>query len=237
MRALTRDTSPSRDVVLVELQRSFMVRVYGWMTLGLCVTAAASLCTLLQEDVLRAIIQNDILFWGLLLAEVALVWVLSASIGRLSVAAARTGFIAYAALTGISLTPAVLAYTASSLVLAFVITAGTFGVMCLYGHLTRRNLAGWGSYLLMFLVGLLLVTCVNWLLGSPAMDWVLSVVGAGTFIAFTTYDAQKIRRLGASLNKNGDVVQKAAVIGALDLYLDFLNLFLRLLALFGDRDD
>jgi FtsH-binding integral membrane protein len=131
----------------------------------------------------------------------------------------------------------VLAFTASSLVLAFVITAGLFGTMCLYGHLTRRDLAAWGSFLLMSLVGLILISVVNLLLGSATIDWILSLVGVAIFVGLSAHDAQNIRRLGASLNESGDVVQKAAIIGALDLYLDFLNLFLRLLALFGSRDD
>lgn len=223
--------------IVDELQRSFVVRVYAWMTVGLCITAIASLFTLSQRGLLQAILDNEILFWGLLIAEIALVWVLSASIGTLGVTTARVGFIAYAALTGISLTPVILAFTASSLVLAFVITGGTFAAMCLYAHLTRRNLASWGSFLLMALIGLILVSLINWLLGSPAMDWMLSVVGVAIFVGLSAHDAQNIRRMGASLDANGELAQKSAILGALDLYLDFLNLFLRLLALFGSRDE
>jgi uncharacterized protein len=236
MEFTSRDTLRSTEFVEA-LQRSFVVRVYGWMTLGLCITAAAGLFTVQQTGLLLAILQNEVLFWGLLIAEMVLVWVLSASIDKLSVTTARLGFIAYAALTGISLTPFVLAFTASSLVLAFAITAGLFGAMCLYGHLTRRDLASWGSFLIMSLIGLILVSILNWLMGSPAIDWILSVVGVAIFVGLSAHDAQNIRRMGASLDKNGELVQKAAIVGALDLYLDFLNLFLRLLAMFGSSDD
>jgi FtsH-binding integral membrane protein len=220
-----------------ELQRSFVLRVYGWMTLGLAITAAASLYTLAQPNLLRVLFDSPFLFWGLLIIELVLVLVLSAKIGSLGVGTARVAFLSYAALTGISLTPLVLAYTASSLFHVFVITAGLFGAMCLYGHVTRRDLTAWSSYLFMFLAGLILASVANLLLGSAWMDWLLSLVGVIVFIGLSAYDAQAIRRLGATLDEHGEVVQKAAVIGALSLYLDFVNLFLRLLQLFGERRD
>ena len=163
--------------------------------------------------------------------------VLSAKIASLGVTTARIAFLGYAALTGISLTPLVLTYTASSLFRVFVITAGLFGAMCLYGHVTRRDLTAWSSYLFMFLVGLILASVANLLLGSTLMDWLLSLVGVVVFIGLSAYDAQAIRRLGATLDEHGEVMQKAAIIGALNLYLDFVNLFLRLLQLFGEQRD
>ena len=136
-------------VAIDELQRSFVLRVYGWMTLGLTVTAAASLYTLVQPNLLRALFESPLLLWGLLIIELVLVLVLSARIASLGVTTARIAFLGYAALTGISLTPLVLTYTASSLFRVFVITAGLFGAMCLYGHVTRRDLTAWASYLFM----------------------------------------------------------------------------------------
>ncbi len=220
-----------------ELQRSFVLRVYGWMTLGLAITAAASLYTLTQPNLLRTLLDSVFLFWGLLIVELILVLVLSAKIGSLGAKTALLAFLSYAALTGVSLTPLVLTYTASSLFRVFVITAGLFGAMSLYGHVTRRDLTAWSSYLFMFLVGLILASVANLLLGSAWMDWLLSLTGVVVFIGLSAYDAQAIRRLGATLDEQGDVVQKAAVIGALNLYLDFVNLFLRLLQLFGERRD
>jgi len=236
METLTRNELKS-PAAIGELQRSFVLRVYGWMTLGLAFTAAASLYTLAQPNLLRAIFDSPLLLWGLLIIELVLVLVLSARIGSLGVTTARLAFLSYAALTGVSLTPLVLTYTASSLFRVFVITAGLFGAMCLYGHVTRRDLTAWSSYLFLFLIGLILASVANLLLGSAWMDWLLSLAGVIVFIGLSAYDAQAIRRLGASLDEHGEVVQKAAVIGALNLYLDFVNLFLRLLQLFGERRD
>lgn len=232
-----RRSNLKNPVAIDELQRSFVLRVYGWMTLGLTVTAAASLYTLVQPNLLRALFENPLLLWGLLIIELVLVLVLSAKIASLGVTTARIAFLGYAALTGISLTPLVLTYTASSLFRVFVITAGLFGAMCLYGHVTRRDLTAWASYLFMFLVGLILASVANLLLGSALMDWLLSLVGVVVFIGLSAYDAQAIRRLGATLDEHGEVVHKAAIIGALNLYLDFVNLFLRLLQLFGEQRD
>lgn len=175
--------------------------------------------------------------WGLVIVELALVVVLSAKIGSMGVWTARIAFLSYAALTGVSLTPVLLAYTASTLVHVFVIAAVVFGTTCLYGHFTRRNLASWGAYLFMLLLGLILVSLINLLLGAVLMDWILSLVGIVVFVGLSAFDAQAIQRMGASLDEHGELVQKAAIIGALNLYLDFVNLFLRLLQLFGSSDD
>lgn len=236
METATRDNLTSQ-VQVDELRRSFVVRVYGWMTLGLIVLALASLYTFVQPDLLGAIFESAFLFWGLLIVELLLVLVLSARIERMGVWTARIGFLAYAALTGISLTPLLLTYTASSLFRVFVISAGLFGVTCLYGHVTHRNLASWGGHLFMLLLGLIFASLANLLLVSAPMDWLVSLVAVVVFIGLSAFDAQAIQRMGASLNESGGVVQKAAIIGALNLYLDFVNLFLRLLQLFGDSDD
>ncbi len=166
------------QVSIDELRRSFVVRVYGWMTLGLIISAVASLYTLVQPNLLRAILEDQLLFWGLLVVEIALVLVLSARIGKMGVWTARIGFLSYAALTGITLTPVFLAYTAASVFRVFVISAGLFGVTCLYGHLTRRSLASGGSYLFMFLLGLILASAANLMLGER-MDRLAHQPGCG----------------------------------------------------------
>jgi FtsH-binding integral membrane protein len=236
METATRNDLASQ-VQVGELRRSFVVRVYGWMTLGLIITAAASLYTLVQPNLLHAILEDPLLFWGLLIVELVLVLVLSARIERMGVWTARIGFLSYATLTGITLTPLVLQYTASSVFRVFVISAGLFGVTCLYGRLTRRNLASWGSYLFMTLLGLIVASAVNLLFGGAWMDWLISLVAVVVFVGLSAFDAQAIERMGASINEQGELVQKAAIIGALNLYLDFVNLFLRLLQLFGESDD
>ena len=190
-------------VAIAELQRSFVVRVYGWMTLGLAVTAAASLFTLAQPNLFHALLESPLLLWGLLIIELVLVLVLSAKIGSLGVTTTRIAFLGYAALTGVSLTPLVLTYTASSLFRVFVITAGLFGAMCLYGHITRRDLTGWASYLFMFLVGLVLASVANLGAQRRVMDWLLGLAGVVVFVGLSAYDAQAVRRLGATLDEPG----------------------------------
>ncbi len=236
METATHDNLKS-PAAIAELQRSFVLRVYGWMALGLAVTATASLYTIADPNLAGAVFNHPLLSGLLFLVELALVLVLTARIGTLGVRTARLAFLAYAALTGVSLTPFVFSYTSASIFQVFVITTGLFGAMCLYGHLTHRDLTAAGSYLFMSLMGLILVLVVNAFLGSPLLNWLASVVGVLVFIGLTAFDAQAVKLLGARVDDKGELVQKAAVIGALQLYLDFINLFLRLLQLFGDRDD
>ena len=236
METATRDNLNS-PAAIAELQRSFVLRVYGWMTLGLAVTATASLYTIADPNLAPRAVSSSLLSWLLIVVELALVLVLSARIRTLGLGTARLAFLAYAALTGVSLTPFVFSYTTASIFLVFVITTGLFGAMCLYGHLTHRDLTAGGSYLFMSLVGLILISVVNVFLGSRLMDWLASLVGVVVFIGLTAFDAQAVKVLGASLDEKGELVQKAAIIGALQLYLDFINLFLRLLQLFGEQRD
>jgi uncharacterized protein len=221
--------------MIATAQRAFIVKVYAWMTLGLCLTAAAALYTISNENLLQAIVSDRWLFMGLLVVELGLVWILSASIAKLTVTTASVGFIGYAALNGVTLSIVLLAYTGSSVAQVFIITAGTFGLMCAFGYLTKRDLTAWGNLLFMALLGLLLAMLVNLLLRSETMSWLLSAVGVLIFVGLTAYDTQKLKKLGAAVDQSSDAGQKAAIIGALALYLDFINLFLMLLRLFGRR--
>jgi FtsH-binding integral membrane protein len=216
-------------------QRSFMVRVYGWMTLGLLVTASAALFTLSQPALLQGILSTPFMFLGLLFLELAMVVALTAMIAKLGVTTAYIGFLAYAALNGVTLSILALVYTATSIAQVFVIAAGIFGLMSLYGYTTQRDLTAWRNLLFMGLLGVILALLVNLFLRNSMLDFVLSIVGVLVFVGLTAYDTQKLKKLGVSVSGSGEMVQKTAVIGALALYLDFINIFLWLLRLFGQR--
>ncbi|MBI5301430.1 MAG: Bax inhibitor-1/YccA family protein [Chloroflexi bacterium] len=221
--------------MIAEVQRAFVTRVYFWMMLGLLVTAGAAMFTLTQQNLVMALVTNRLLFWGLLLIELALVWSLSGMIARLSVTTAMVGFIAYAALNGVTLSLIVLAYTLSSIATTFFITAGMFGAMSAFGYVTKRDLTAWGSLLMMALVGLILASVINIFFANSVIYWVTTFAGIVIFVGLTAYDTQKIKQMSLMVNDNGEVEQKGAIMGALALYLDFINLFLLLLRLFGRR--
>jgi FtsH-binding integral membrane protein len=170
-----------------------------------------------------------------LIGELALVWWLSARIGRISITASRIGFLVYAVLNGITLSVIFLAYTQRSIALTFVTTAGLFGVMGLIGYTTKLDLSKWGSYLLMGLVGLIICSVVNMFFAISALEWVLTYVGIALFIGLTVYDTQKIKHMvRAALRANDeDLVKRVGLLGALSLYLDFINLFLLILRVLG----
>lgn len=232
----TNDSSQFYSLEMVaEIQRAFVTRVYFWMMLGLLVTAGAAMLTLTQTNLLTALVTNRLLFWGLMLIEIALVWYLSAMISRLSVTTAIVGFVAYAALNGVTLSLIVLVYTMSSIAVTFFITAGMFGTMSLFGYVTKRDLTSWGSFLMMALIGMILASVINFFFASPVIYWVTTIIGIIIFVGLTAYDTQKIKQMSLMINANGELEQKGAIMGALALYLDFINLFLMLLRLFGRR--
>jgi FtsH-binding integral membrane protein len=220
---------------VAEAQRSVMVRVYGWMTLGLALTAGAALLTLTNERLLTTILTNSWVFIGLMVVELALVLVLSARLMQLTVNGARLGFIAYAALNGVTLSFLVLVYTEASIAQVFLLTGGLFGVMALYGYVTKTDLTRWGNLLFMALLGLIGAMLINVFLRNSMLDLVLSAVGVLIFVGLTAYDSQKIKQMAGAVDPDSEMGHKVAIIGALRLYLDFINLFLRLLRLFGRR--
>ena len=213
---------------------SFLVSVYGWMTAGLGLTAVVALYTASSQTMLQLVFGNRMVFFGLIIAEFGLVIVLSAAIRRLSGTAATGLFLLYSALSGVTFAAIVLAYTSSSIASAFFVTAGTFGAMSLYGYLTKRDLSSWGSFFFMGLVGFLLASLVNLWLQSAMIYWVTTYLGIFIFVGLTAYDTQKIKTLAAA-GLSGEEQRKAAILGALTLYLDFINLFLLLLRVFGRR--
>lgn len=218
-----------------EIQRGFLMRVYAWMTFGLFITAGAALATLAIPGLLQALVSNTIVFFGLLIAELVVVVVLSAAVGRLSPAVAGLLFAAYAVLNGVTFSIFMLVYTSSSIAVTFGVTAATFGIMTLFGYTTGRDLTKLGNLLIMGLIGLILASIVNIFLANSVIYWITTGVGILIFVGLVAYDTQKLKRMSLSLGEDGQVAQKASIIGALALYLDFINLFLLLLRLLGRR--
>ena len=215
-------------------------RVYLWMTGGLAVTAAAAWLT---GNYLAGLSQEQLasrmgIFWMLFLAEIVLVMVISWGINRLSGLAAGALFILYSALNGISLSPILLLYTQTSIAVTFGITAATFGAMSVYGYVTKSDLTGFGKLAFMALIGFLIGTVVNIFWANSTLYWILSYLGVAIFVGLIAYDTQKIRMIAYSLDDgcaDSGAVAKASVLGALTLYLDFINLLLLLLRFFGRR--
>jgi FtsH-binding integral membrane protein len=208
-----------------------MAAVYRWMTLGLGVTAVAAYAVAGSEAALRLVVLNRAVFFGLVIAELALVVWISAAVNRLSAPAAGGLFLLYSALNGVTLSVVLLVYTGSSIAVAFVTAAGVFGAMSVYGTVTRRDLTSWGSFLFMGLIGAVIASLVNLFLRSSMVSWVVSCVGVVVFTGLAAYDTQKLRALARA----GGGTASLPIRGALSLYLDFVNLFLSLLRLLGNR--
>jgi FtsH-binding integral membrane protein len=215
-------------------QQSFMTKVFGWMSLSLLISAALAYFVSVSPAAQDIIFGVPFLYIALILAELGLVIYLSARITKMSVSSARLSMIAYAALSGITLSTIFLAYTAGSIASTFVVAAGTFAVTAVYGYATKRDLTSWGSLLFMFLIGLVIAQVVNMFIGSSTLYWTTTVIGIGLFVGLTAYDAQKIKNM-ATGSYSVEEEQKGAIFGALMLYLDFVNLFLFLLRIFGRR--
>ena len=218
-----------------EVQRAFMLRVFGWMTAGLMITGIAAIETVNTPAILEFIFTNKIVYIGLIIAQLGLVVWLSARIERMSAMTATMVFIGYAALTGMTLSSVFLNYTLSSIGSTFFVTAGTFGVMATYGALTRRDLTSLGSFMMMGLIGLLMASLVNMFLQNETVYWISTYAGVLIFVGLTMYDAQKIKAMSVLSLQGAEIEQKGAIMGALRLYLDFINLFLLLLRILGRR--
>jgi FtsH-binding integral membrane protein len=216
----------------IAIARNALVRqVYAWMGGGLLVTAFMAMVTVSSPAILNAVFGNRMVFYALLIGEVGLVIAISGAISRLSATTASLLFILYAALNGVTMAVIFAVYTAESIASTFVITAATFGAMSAYGYLTKRDLTGWGSFLFMGLIGVVIASVVNIFTRSSAASWVISAIGVIVFTGLTAYDTQKIKAMAAA----GAEGRKPAILGALTLYLDFINLFLMLLRLMGNR--
>ena len=217
-------------------QQTFITRVYGWMALGLLITAMTAGYVASSAAIMQTILGNRLVFYALIGAELILVFGLSAAISKISPAAATGAFLLYAALNGATLSVIFLIYTAASLGSVFLVTAGMFGAMAIYGTATKRDLTALGSFMFMGLIGVIIASFVNYFLKSAMIYWISSYFGVFIFVGLTAYDAQKIKNIagqGLSAEDSG----RASVMGALALYLDFVNMFLFLLRIFGRRRD
>jgi len=233
--------------------RSYMLRVYNYMGIGLVVTglaawfAATAAVTTDPSNAVGTLANGTMvtqwgyllyatpLQWVVMLAPLAFVMVLSFGINKLSVPAAQAAFWGFAAIMGVSLSSIFLVYTDASIAKVFFITAATFGAMSLYGYTTKRDLTSMGNFLMMGLIGLIIASVVNIFMQSSMMEFIISAVGVLIFVGLTAYDTQKIKE-GYSESFGADVLAKGAIMGALNLYLDFINLFLMMLRLFGNRE-
>jgi uncharacterized protein len=213
----------------------FLRGVYGWMAGGLALTAAVALVTVSSPALLQAIFGNKLVFYALLFGELGLVIAVTGAINRLSPAAATGLFLLYAGLNGVTLSAIFLVYTGSSLAATFFVTAGMFGSMSLYGAVTKKDLAGWGSFLFMGLIGVVIASVVNIFMKSDMVSWVMAMCGVLVFTGLAAYDTNKLRALARQGFADAGAERKGAIVGALALYLDFINLFLMLLRLFGKR--
>jgi FtsH-binding integral membrane protein len=211
----------------------FLAKVFNWMAIGLGLTGIVAWFTASSGLAMQLVASP--LFMILIIAELGMVFFLSARISKIQATTATGLFLGYALLNGLTLSMIFLAYTSSSIASTFFITAGMFGAMAIYGLVTKRDLSGLGSFLFMGLVGIIIASIVNIFLKSSSLYWVISLLGVFIFVGLTAYDVQKIKKIGEDgiMEQGEEMVKKGSIMGALTLYLDFINLFLMLLRFFG----
>lgn len=214
---------------------AFLSKVYGWMFLGLLVTAGTAVAVASSPLLISAIFGNRIVFWILVLGQLGLVFYLSARVEHMAPATAAGLFVLYSAMVGVTSSVIFLIYTGASIVSAFVIASGMFGAMAVFGTFTKKSLAGVGQFMFMGLIGLVIASIVNIFFLSNMLSFVISVVGVIVFTGLTAWDAQRLKEMAVALPEGR--VGSFAVVGALSLYLDFINLFFFILRLFGGRRD
>lgn len=229
-------SSPSTVLRSDSTFRTLLQQVYGWMAAGLALTSLVAWYVAQSETMLTLIFGNQAVFFGLIIVELGLVFGLSWGLSRMSAALATAGFVLYAAINGATLAAIFLAYTTESIASTFLVTACVFGAMSIYGYTTKTDLSTIGNLLFMALIGLIIASLVNIFLQSTAIYWVTTYAGVLIFVGLTAYDTQKIKRLSNQINeRDNETFQKVVIMGALTLYLDFINLFLYLLRILGKR--
>ena len=214
-----------------------MRKVYLWMTLALMITGITAAGVANSPNILALIYSSQVVMWGIIIAEFGLVIYISARLEKLSLSTATTLFALYSILNGVMLSSIFLLYSTAIISKVFFITAGTFGVTALYGYATKKDLSSLGNILFMALIGLVIATVVNVFMKSAMFDLILSYIGVIIFVGLTAWDSQKIKHMMMVLQDADESAQKLALIGALSLYLDFINLFLYLLRIFGRSND
>ena len=217
------------------VQAAFMSKVYTWMSGGLAITGLIAWWVASNENLVYNIVTNRMLFFGLIIGEIFLVGYLISVINKISAQTAGFIFTLYAALNGVTLSIVFLAYTSASITSTFFVTAGTFAIMSIYGYYTKKDLTSWGNLLFMALIGVIIASVVNFFMQSEMLYWLITYAGVLVFVGLTAYDTQKIKAMSTANEIGSEQEAKGAIIGALTLYLDFINLFLLLLRVLGDR--
>jgi FtsH-binding integral membrane protein len=232
---MTPDRAFTPPVEAAERVGTFLRAVYGWMCAGLAITAVTASLIAASPSLVVSIATNRPVFWGLMIAQLGIVFVLSARVQRIAPATASLLFIVYSALTGVTLSFVLLAFTGESVATTFMVTAGMFGALAMYGTVTARNLQGFGQFLFMGLIGVVLASIVGIFWHSDALQFVISFIGVIVFTGLAAYDAQRLKAMALAMPTGQ--AGSYAIVGALALYLDFINLFLFLLRFLGNRRD
>jgi FtsH-binding integral membrane protein len=217
------------------VEANFMQKVYLWMAFALSLTGFVAYRTVQSEALMHMIFRSSFGFIGLIIAELAIVFWISSAIQRISSNMAIGLFLLYSVLNGLTLSILLIAYTGASVASTFFITAGMFGAMSVYGYTTKQDLSSWGNLLFMALVGLIIASVINLFLQSSLMYWLISYAGVLIFVGLTAYDTQKIKQLAAQVILESEEGRKVAILGALTLYLDFINMFIFMLRIMGNR--
>ena len=231
------DSLRNKDYAMSTAFPALMRKVFVWMTLALAITGLTAYGVATSPAILSLIFSSKVTFFGLIIAEFALVFAISGAINRLSLSTATMLFILYSVINGATLSSIFFAFSVATISKVFFITAGTFGAMALVGYTTKTDLTSMGKLLFMALLGIIIASVVNMFVASSGLDLILSYVGVLVFVGLTAYDTQKIKQMCQAAPDASESTQKLALIGALSLYLDFLNLFLYLLRIFGNNRD
>ena len=231
------DSLRNKDFAMSTAFPALMRKVFVWMTLALAITGLTAYGVATSPTILSLIFSSKVTFFGLIIAEFALVFAISGAINRLSLSTATLLFILYSVINGATLSSIFFAFSVATIGKVFFITAGTFGAMALVGYTTKTDLTSMGKLLFMALLGIIIASVVNMFVASSGLDLILSYVGVLVFVGLTAYDTQKIKQMCQTAPDAGESALKLALIGALSLYLDFINLFLYLLRIFGNNRD
>jgi FtsH-binding integral membrane protein len=228
-------TKTREQIGIKSYQALYMTKVYNWMALDLFVTGIVAYITATTPQMIGAIVSSKLLFYGLILGELGLVIYLTAAIRKMSQTTAIASFLIYSVLNGLTMSVIFLVYTTSSISTTFFVTAGTFAAMSFYGYTTKKDLTSIGNMAFMALIGIIIASIVNFFLKSEMMYWIITYLGVAIFVGLTAYDTQKLKNIGSRGFSDQENMEKMSVLGALTLYLDFINLFLFLLRILGDR--
>lgn len=229
-------TPPPSKQAVVSQTNSVLKRVYVRMFIGLLISAFCALGVASSPAAINFIFGSKIVFWGMWIAMIAMAWIIPARLTRMSTGTCLLLFCIFAALMGCSLASVFLAFRIGTIVYTFFITAGVFGAMSVYGYFTKSDLSKMGTYMIMGLIGLMIAMLVNIFMKSSGLEWIISIVGVLLFVGLTAWDTQMVKRLAAA-NLEPSMADKLATMGALNLYLDFINLFLFLIRIFGAGRD